>query len=86
MKSFFLKKMNLEFSELMKGKAARKLIEQITIEELALGTSLPVIKGALHLVCTFVNSFLTFPVTTKKCASIKARYMYSSFGILAGRD
>lgn len=49
MKSFFLKKMNLEFSELMKGKAARKLIEQITIEELSLGTSLPVIKGALHL-------------------------------------
>lgn len=49
MKSFFLKKMNSEFSELMKGKAARKLIEQITIEELSLGTSLPVIKGALYL-------------------------------------
>ncbi|KAM7436009.1 PDZ domain-containing protein 8 [Porites harrisoni] len=46
MKSFFLTKMNAEFSDLMRGKAASKLIEQITIEELSLGTSLPVIKGA----------------------------------------
>lgn len=46
MKSFFLQKMNSEFSELVKGKAASKLIEQITIDELSLGTSLPVIKGA----------------------------------------
>jgi len=46
MKSFFLNKMNSEFSELMQGKAASKLIEQITIDELSLGTSLPVIKGA----------------------------------------
>jgi len=45
MKSYFLNKMNSEFSELMKGKAAKKLIEQITIEELSLGTSLPVITG-----------------------------------------
>ena len=45
MKSYFLNKMNSEFSELMQGKAARKLIEQITIEELSLGTSLPVITG-----------------------------------------
>ena len=39
--------MNAEFSDLMRGKAASKLIEQITIEELSLGTSLPVIKGEL---------------------------------------
>ena len=49
MKSYFLNKMNLEFSELMKGKAAKKVIEQITIEELSLGTSLPVITGVLCL-------------------------------------
>ena len=47
MKSFFLTKLNAEFSDLMRGKAASKLIEQITIEELSLGTSLPVIKGEL---------------------------------------
>ncbi|KAJ7371987.1 PDZ domain-containing protein 8 [Desmophyllum pertusum] len=46
MKSFFLHKMNSEFAELMRGKAASKLIEQITIQELSLGTSLPVITGA----------------------------------------
>ena len=45
MKSFFLHKMNLEFSDLMQGKAASRLIEQITIEEISLGTSLPVITG-----------------------------------------
>lgn len=49
MKSFFLTKMNAEFSDLMRGKAASKLIEQITIEELSLGTSLPVIKGELFI-------------------------------------
>lgn len=47
MKSYFLNKMNLEFSELMQGKAAKKVIAQITIEELSLGTSLPVITGVL---------------------------------------
>ncbi|XP_022804079.1 PDZ domain-containing protein 8-like isoform X2 [Stylophora pistillata] len=46
MKRYFLKKMNSEFTELIQGKAASKLIEQITIEELSLGTSLPVITGA----------------------------------------
>lgn len=46
MKTYFLKKMNSEFTELIQGKAASKLIEQITIEELSLGTSLPVITGA----------------------------------------
>ena len=45
MKTYFLKKMNSEFTELIQGKAASKLIEQITIEELYLGTSLPVITG-----------------------------------------
>lgn len=45
MKSFFLHRMNLEFSDLMQGKAASRLIEQITIEDLSLGTSLPVITG-----------------------------------------
>ena len=45
MKSFFLKKMNIEFSELMHGKAAGKVIEHITIQDFSLGTSLPVVKG-----------------------------------------
>ena len=49
MKSFFLNKMNSEFSDLIQGKAASKLIEQITIEEFSLGTSLPVITGELIL-------------------------------------
>lgn len=56
-KSFFLKKLNSEFSELVQGKAASKLIEQITIEELSLGTSLPVIKGMLFAI--FTSSFFT---------------------------
>lgn len=42
--------MNSEFTELIQGKAASKLIEQITIEELSLGTSLPVITG----LCIFI--------------------------------
>ena len=49
MRAFFLKKMNFEFSELMQGRTASKLIEQITIEEFSLGSSLPVIKGKPQL-------------------------------------
>lgn len=55
MKSFFLTKMNAEFSDLMQGKAASKLIEQITIEELSLGTSLPVIKGELYIYLSYLR-------------------------------
>ena len=60
MKSFFLRKMNAEFSDLMQGKAASKLIEQITIEELSLGTSLPVIKGELYILFTTVGGILQY--------------------------
>ena len=55
MKSFFLTKMNAEFSDLMRGKAASKLIEQITIEELSLGTSLPVIKGESYIYLSYLR-------------------------------
>lgn len=48
-KKFFLAKVNSELAELVKGKAASKLIEQITIDELSLGTSLPFIKGTVHI-------------------------------------
>ena len=58
MKTYFLKKMNSEFTELIQGKAASKLIEQITIEELSLGTSLPVITG-LYIFFTLTLYSLT---------------------------
>ncbi|XP_044176573.1 PDZ domain-containing protein 8-like [Acropora millepora] len=45
-KSFLLARMNSELTELIKSKAVSKVIEQITIDELSLGTSLPIIKGA----------------------------------------
>lgn len=48
-KSFLLAKMNSELTELIKRKAASKVIEQITIDELSLGTSLPIIKGTVHI-------------------------------------
>lgn len=59
MKTFFLKKMNSEFTDLIQGKAARKVIEQITIEELSLGTSLPVITGLYDMnICSVYIKFL----------------------------
>jgi hypothetical protein len=44
-KQFFMKKMNMEFSDLMNNKTAGRFIEQITILDLNLGKSLPVFKG-----------------------------------------
>ena len=59
MKTFFLKKMNSEFTDLIQGKAASKVIEQITIEELSLGTSLPVITGLCDMnICSVYIKFL----------------------------
>ena len=48
-KSFLLARMNSELTELIKSKAVSKVIEQITIDELSLGTSLPIIKGTVHI-------------------------------------
>ena len=45
MKDFFLKKMNSEFQDLLQNRTAGKVVEQITIQDFFLGTSLPVIKG-----------------------------------------
>lgn len=48
-KSFLLARMNSELTELIRSKAVSKVIEQITIDELSLGTSLPIIKGTVHI-------------------------------------
>ncbi|XP_015778528.1 PREDICTED: PDZ domain-containing protein 8-like [Acropora digitifera] len=48
-KSFLLARMNSELTELIKSKAVSKVIEQITIDELSLGTCLPIIKGTVHI-------------------------------------
>ena len=45
MKSYFIKKMNLEFQELLLNKAAGKLLQQICVKDFSLGDSLPVIKS-----------------------------------------
>ncbi|XP_057313553.1 PDZ domain-containing protein 8-like isoform X1 [Hydractinia symbiolongicarpus] len=45
-RNFFIRKMNLEFQEMLLNKAAGKLMEQITVSDYYLGDSLPVIKKA----------------------------------------
>ena len=45
-RNFFIKKMNLEFQEMLRNKAAGKLMEQITVRDYYLGDSLPLIKKA----------------------------------------
>ncbi len=44
-KSYFIKKMNLEFQELLLNKAGGKLLQQISVKDFCLGDSLPVIKS-----------------------------------------
>ena len=45
-RNFFIRRMNLEFQEMLLNKAAGKLMEQITVRDYHLGDSLPVIKKA----------------------------------------
>ncbi|EDO37885.1 predicted protein [Nematostella vectensis] len=45
-KNFCLRRLNMELSDLMRNKTAGRVIEQITIQDISLGSSLPVIKGA----------------------------------------
>ena len=49
MKTYFIKKINLEFEEMMLHKAAGKLMEEIRVRDYCLGDSLPVIKGKISL-------------------------------------
>ena len=44
-KAYFIKKMNLEFQELLLNKAVGKMLNQIRVKDYCLGDSLPVIKG-----------------------------------------
>ena len=44
-KSYFIKKMNLEFQELLLNKAAGKLLQRIQVKDYCLGDSLPTIKS-----------------------------------------
>lgn len=46
-KEFFMKRMNMEFTDLVNNRAAGKIIEQITILDLNLGASLPAFKGTI---------------------------------------
>eukprot|EP00112_Aurelia_sp_Birch-Aquarium-sp1_P023277 Seg687.8 transcript_id=Seg687.8/GoldUCD/mRNA.D3Y31 product="PDZ domain-containing protein 8" protein_id=Seg687.8/GoldUCD/D3Y31 len=45
-KSYFIKKMNMEFKELLLNKAAGKILQQISVKDYCLGDSLPVIQKA----------------------------------------
>lgn len=45
---FFIKKLNLEFQELLLNKAAGKLLQQIQVKDYFLGDSLPTIKSMLY--------------------------------------
>ena len=44
-KSYFIKKMNMEFQELLLNKAAGKVLQQISVKDYCLGDSLPVIQS-----------------------------------------
>ena len=44
-KSYFIKKMNMEFQELLLNKAAGKILQQISVKDYCLGDSLPVIQS-----------------------------------------
>ena len=46
-RNFFIRKMNMEFKEMLLNKAAGKLMEQITIRDYYLGDSLPIIKSKI---------------------------------------
>lgn len=61
MKNYFMKRMNSEFQDLLQSRTAGKIIEQITIQDFFLGTSLPVIKG---------NYFFSFLVVTNYILAI----------------
>lgn len=56
-RQFFMKKINMEFSDLMNSKTAGRFIEQITILDLDLGKSLPVFKG-IWICCNSLKDLL----------------------------
>ena len=91
-KSFLLARMNSELTELIKSKAVSKVIEQITIDELSLGTSLPIIKGTVHIQTSLYMQYRSLKEGTsyieklqdlhEQSHGIKQRYHYYFFLVM----